>query len=411
MRLFARRQHSSPMSEPRIGPALSGERVRWRARPEAEALDSRLLMASDTLGMTAAALSDLSDRVAQVVKPYFDQHQIPGITVAIVTDGQIALTQGYGLSNVSTGAPVGADTRFGIGSVTKTFTALGVMLLYQESQGTSNPLDLNAPISEYLKNTPSFKLPRRWSGVTTMELLNMTSGIGNGPGALPWQAQVKAIANSPLLFKPGTKSSYSDTNFDLLGELIEQRTGEKYGTFIQNQILAPLGMSETQELGRSPTVPNQAVGYNPSRQGRWPKAKVQNGQQMYAAAGMVSTARDMATYMTALLSGQLLDQATYRLMWSSTPTVQYGVNIPSSAMRGLGWDTAIVTSAGPVEVAKGGSVPGYISEIVLDPVSHNGVFVSINTNTYGSRNARPISALLVAESIYAATQNAPLTGG
>ena len=196
MRLFARRQDSRPSSEPRIGPARSadrpGRRARWRARPEAEALDSRLLMASP----------DLSDRVAQVLKPYFDQHRIPGISVAIVTDGQVALAQGYGLSNVATGAPVEADTRFDIGSVTKTFTAIGVLLLYQESQGTSHPLDLNAPISEYLKNTPSFKLPRKWSGVTTMELLNMTSGIGNGPSAQPWQAQVASIAKRPPPLRP-----------------------------------------------------------------------------------------------------------------------------------------------------------------------------------------------------------------
>ena len=178
---------------------------------------------------------------------------------------------------MATGSPVEADTRFDIGSVTKTFTAIGVLLLYQESQGTSHPLDLNAPISEYLNNTRSFKLPRKWSGVTTMELLNMTSGIGNGPGTRPWQAQVQSIANAPLLFAPGTKTSYSDTNYNLLGELIEQRTGEKYDTFIQDQILEPLGMSETQELGRSATVPNQAVGYDAPRHGRWPRAKVQNG--------------------------------------------------------------------------------------------------------------------------------------
>ena len=64
---------------------------------------------------------------------------------------------------MATGSPVQADTRFDIGSVTKTFTALGVLLLYQESQGTSHPLDLNAPISDYLHNTRSFKLPPKWS--------------------------------------------------------------------------------------------------------------------------------------------------------------------------------------------------------------------------------------------------------
>jgi CubicO group peptidase (beta-lactamase class C family) len=387
------------------GADRTGRRARSQARLFPEALDSRLLLASGGPGFAhATALPDLSDRVAQALKPYFDQDQIPGISVAIVTDGQVALAQGYGLSNVATREPVVASTRFDIGSVTKTFTALGVLLLYEESQGTSHPLDLNAPISEYLHNTRSFKLPRKWSGVTTKELLNMTSGIGNGPSAKPWQAQVRSIANDPLLFSPGTKTFYSDTNYDLLGELIEQRSGETYAAFIQDRILGPLKMSDTQALGRSARVPNQAVGYNARNRRRWPRAAMQNGSQMYAAGGMVSTAQDMATYMTALLSGRLLDSATYALMWTSTPTPRYGVKNSSGTVFGLGWDKAIDTSAGPSMVAKGGAVPGFISELILYPNSNSGVFVSINTNPYRSRHPNGVTALQVANSVYAVTQ-------
>ena len=129
---------------------------------------------------------------------------------------------------------------------------------------------------------------------------------------------------------------------------------------------------------------------------------MQNGPQLYAAAGMVSTAQDMATYMAALLSGQILDPATYNLMWTSTPTPQYGLNPPSTSVRGLGWDTAIDTSAGPIMVTKGGSIPGFISEIILYPNSDSGVFVSINTNYFGSQQASRVSALQVAEAISAA---------
>ena len=237
----------------------------------------------------------------------------------------------------------------------------------------------------------------------------MTSGIRDVGGSQPWQAQLESIAKYPLLYAPGTESSYSSENYDLLGELIEQWTGEKYGTYIQDQILGPLGMTGTQELGRSATVPNQAVGYGAPRRGKWTKAAVQNGPALYAAAGMVSTAQDMATYMTALLSGRLLDPATYRLMWMSTPTPQYGVKPPSNAMYGLGWDTVIDTSAGPAEVTKSGQVPGYISELILSPTSDSGVFVSINTNYQGSRNPNAVTALEVAESVYKATQTGSLT--
>jgi CubicO group peptidase (beta-lactamase class C family) len=369
-------------------------------------------MASGNLAtVDATASPDLADRVAQALQPYFAQDQFPGISVAVVTDGQVALAQGYGLSNVATGSPVQADTRFDIGSVTKTFTALGVLLLYQESQGTSHPLNLDAPISDYLHDNKSFRLPPKWSQVTTMELLDMTSGIRDVGGPRPWQAELRSIANDPLLYTPGTETSYSDANYDLLGELIEQWTGERYGTFIQDQILRPLGMSETQELGRSATVPNQAVGYDAPRHGRWRKAEVQNGPAMYASAGMVSTAQDMATYMTALLSGRILDPATYELMWTSTPTLQYGVLPPSDAERGLGWDTAIDTSAGPTEVAKIGQVPGYNSELILFPSSDSGVFVSFNSEYHGSRDPNSVSASLVAESVYEATQTGSPTGG
>jgi CubicO group peptidase (beta-lactamase class C family) len=352
----------------------------------------------------ATASPDLADRVAQVLKPYFASDQFPGISVAIVTDGQVALAQGYGVANVATGSPVQADTRFDIGSVTKTFTAIGVLLLYQESQGSSHVLDLDAPISQYLHNTRSFKLPAKWSNITARELLDMTSGIRDVAAPRPWQVQLASIAKDPLLFAPGTEYSYSNANYYLLGELIEQRTGEKYGTFIQDQILGPLGMSGTQELGRSATVGNQAVGYDALRRGKWRGAAVQNGPAMYAAAGMVSTAQDMANYMTALLAGRLLDPSTYALMWTSTPKPQYGVNPSSSVVAGLGWDTAIDTSAGPTEVSKNGQVPGYVSELILFPASESGVFVSLNANFQGPRDPSGAIALQVAESVYNAVQ-------
>ncbi len=378
----------------------TGRCRRRRARLEVEPLDSRLLMASGSPGIAqAAASTDVSARVAAALKPYLERNDFPGISVAIVTDGQVALAQGYGVGNLATKAPVEADTRFDIGSVTKTFTALGVLLLYQESQGTSQPLNLDAPIGQYLHNTSSFKLPTKWSRVTTRELLEMSSGIRQVNSSKPWQAQVQSIARAPLLFAPGTKTSYSDTNFDLLGELIEQRTGEPYGAFIEDQILSPLGMSETQELGQSAVVANQAVGYSAPGHGSWLKSQVQNGAAMYAAAGIVSTATDMATYMTALLSGRILDPATYQLMWTSPA---YAGQPPVASSRGLGWDNVIDTSSGPAVVKKNGRVPGYSSDLVLYPLTDSGVFISFNTSHQGGGGSKGVSPMDVAASVYEA---------
>jgi D-alanyl-D-alanine carboxypeptidase len=347
----------------------------------------------------AAASADLAARVAAAMKPYFSANDFPGLSVTVVKHGHVVLAQGYGAADVAKGTPVEADTRFDIGSVTKTFTALGVLLLYQESQGTSHPLDLDAPIGQYLHDNRSFKLPPKWSHITTRELLDMTSGLRDVGGPLPWQAEIGSIANAPLLFRPGTESSYSSANYDLLGELIEQWSGESYANFIQQQILGPLGMTQTQELGRSATVPNQAVGYGASKHGKWPKTQMQNGSAMYAAAGMVSTAQDMGTYMTALLGGQLLNPSTYALMWTSTPTPQYGVKTPTVDVRGLGWDTAVDTSTGPTDVEKSGLVPGFSSELILYPSSDSGVFVSFNTSDQGSGHSSGVTALQVAETV------------
>ncbi len=397
-----RRRDSRPSSGPRTGPVPP----RRRARPAVESLDRRVLMAAGghAGATTAMASPDLATRVARVVKPYLDRGQVPGISVAVVLDGKVVLTEGYGLSNAAAHTPVRADTRFDIGSVTKTFTALGVLMLYQESQGTSHPLDLDAPIGKYLRNTRTFKLPPKWSHITTRQLLAMTSGIVDEGGAEPWQAQLAASARDPLLYAPGTKTSYSNTDYNLLGELIEQWTGQRYGTFLQERILGPLGMSATQELGRSARVAGQAVGYNAPRHGRWPKAAIQNGMVLYAAAGMVSTAQDMGTYMTALLDGRLLNPAGYALMWTPSTVPEFGAVSSSNASRGMGWDNVFAAGNGVAEVTKSGDIPGFTSQLILYPSADSGVFVSINTEASGGPDPSRAVAYRLAESIYDAAQ-------
>ena len=218
MRLFARRRDSRPSSEPRLGPARSADRpdrrARRRARPEAEALDR-------ACSWPRQPGYGRRDRVVRPVRP---RRAGPETLLRSGPDprhlrGDRHRRAGRPGARIRASAtwrparPSEADTRFDIGSVTKTFTAIGVLLLYQESQGTSHPLDLNAPISDYLHNTPSFKLPRKWSGVTTMELLNMTSGIRDvGRAPSPGRPSSSRSRMHPLLFTPGTKTSYSDTN-------------------------------------------------------------------------------------------------------------------------------------------------------------------------------------------------------
>lgn len=120
---------------------------------------------------------------------------------------------------------------------------------------------------------------------------------------------------------------------------------------------------------------------------------------MYAAAGIVSTATDMATYMTALLSGRILDPATYQLMWTSPA---YAGQPPVASSRGLGWDMVLDTSSGPAVVKKNGRVPGYSSDLVLYPLTDSGVFISFNTSHEGGGGSKGVNAMDVAASVYEA---------
>jgi hypothetical protein len=97
-------------------------------------------------------------------------------------------------------------------------------------------------------------------------------------------------------------------------------------------------------------------------------------------------------------------------MWTAIPTVEYGVNPPADGVPGLGWDTVINSTAGPIEVEKSGQVPGFTSELILYPGTDSGVFVSMNTNYQGSRNPNSITALQLAEAVAQAAQSAPSSG-
>ena len=331
----------------------------------------------------------------------------------IVSHGQVALAQGYGLSNVATGSPVQADTRFDIGSVTKTFTALGVLLLYQESQGTSHPLDLNAPISHYLHNTKSFKLPPRWSryhhdGAARHDQRHQGCGRTPGPGR-PSSSRSRTLPSSTL---PGRRPRTATRTTTCSAS--SSSSGPEKSTAPSSRIRScdRSGCPRRRSWAGPPTVPNQAVGYDAPRHGRWRKAKVQNGPAMYAAAGMVSTAQDMATYMTALLSGRILDPATYELdvdldsdaairgesplSVQPRPGMGYGDRHERRAHRGRQGrvrspDTTPSSSSTPPRTAESSSPSTPIITAVGMPSS--------------------VTALQVAESVYAATQTGSLPGG
>src|SRR5688572_7498528 len=177
--------------------------------------------------------------VDAVVQKVIDAKSIPAAGVAVVRDGKVVLAKGYGSADMETGTLATENTAFQIASVTKQFTAAAVMMLVEEGK-----LKLDDPLGKYVTDVPA-----KWSGITVRQLLNQTSGIPNytaGGKLINDKVYTKPeilalVKDEPQRFEPGTKWEYSNTNYFLLGMIIEKVSGKSYPDFMSERVFKPLG--------------------------------------------------------------------------------------------------------------------------------------------------------------------------
>lgn len=273
----------------------------------------------------------ISTEVDALLRAQIGSHE-PGVAVALLKEDHIVHCQGYGLANLEWEQPVTPHTVFGLGSLTKPFTATAIMLL--ERQGK---LRLNDPIQQYLLDYPISQ-----HTVTLMHLLTHTSGIPNyvtHPEFWEKHAYVKNSADEvvalfkdlPFDFLPGTKYSYSNSGYVLLGRILERLLDMSYAEVIQQLIFDPLGMKHSYYLSPEPILPSRASGYTHTEQG-YQHARFFQASATYAAGGLGSTLEDLLLWDAALREERLLDRLTQDRM--STP-----VQLANGAKEnyGLGW--------------------------------------------------------------------------
>jgi D-alanyl-D-alanine carboxypeptidase len=215
---------------------------------------------ADTLSASQTA------QVNAIVKSAMAKQHLVGAEIAIGRNGTLLFTQGYGLRDRATGLPVTANTIFPIGSITKQFTATCVMQLVQ--QGKTN---LDAKVARYLPEVPHA------SQITVRELLDQTSGLQDYLDNKPLLRSIEAgtartphapqqllalIDGMPLLFTPGTKFMYSNTNYLVLGMLVAKLSGEPYERYLRQSVLLPHGLEGMQYLAWSiPSGSDVTRGY------------------------------------------------------------------------------------------------------------------------------------------------------
>lgn len=332
--------------------------------------------------------TEASDRIDRAVREEMDAQRIPGLSVAIVRDGKLLYSKGFGLANVELGVKATDKTVYQIQSVTKQFTASAILLLAQEGK-----LGLDDPLSKHLDKTPD-----SWSEVTIRHLLTHTSGIKdfiNEPTQslkveVSEQEVFDATASRPLNFKTGEQYQYSNTNYHLLAMVIRKLTGKAYGEVLAERIFGPLKMNDTSIVSLSGIVERRAAGY------LMESGKMRNGEYVaqsvlaYAGGGVVSTVLDMAKWDIALDGDAILNPDSKRQMWSPMRLRGGGVS-----PYGFGW--AIGTLNGHREFAhSGGHVTGFTSFYAKYPDDRLTVLVLTNAG-WGNpaRIARLIAGAVV----------------
>lgn len=295
--------------------------------------------AQQTLSKKAAANPDSQlKRIDAYVLQQMKENHIPGLSLAVVREGKVILTKGYGLSNLELFTPATEKTAFAIFSITKTFTAVATMLLVEDHK-----IALEDAITKHLSG-----LPAKWNAVTIRHLLTHTSGLPDICEALPdpcatstdyTQEQiVKIVANLPEKFAAREKWEYNNTGYFLLGMLIEKVSGKTYESFLKQRIFQPLDMKHSRLENYQEIILNRADGYT------WKDGRYQNVLRVsptleFSLAGIVSTILDLAKYDAALYNDRLLKKATLEQMWTRAKLnngqiIDHGLGFGMTPFRG-----------------------------------------------------------------------------
>src|SRR6266498_1905527 len=266
-----------------------------------------------SLALLLTATSAHADRVDTYIRSEMSKRRIPGLSLAVVEGGRLRKAMGYGLADIELRVPATPDTVYQIGSMTKQFTAAGIMLLVEAGK-----ISLGDTIHKYLPD-----LPVAWRGVTLRHLLTHTSGIKDFADLADTETErakdytkaqiIALVSGAPLEFRPGEKWNYSNTGYFLLGMIIERVSGKPYEDFLRERILRPLGMADTRLNDLNEIVPRRAAGYV-LRNGHLYNAQPVSPTHTYAAGGLLSTAADLAKWDAALYTEKVLRKSSLEQM-------------------------------------------------------------------------------------------------
>jgi len=272
------------------------------------------LIYPDICGCTTTA--EKASAIDDFVSRYVEYGRFNG-SVLVAEGGEMIFKKGYGLANMEWNIPNQPSTKHRLGSITKQFTSMLIMQLVEEGK-----IDLQGTISDYL---PEFRNDIG-EAVTVHHLLTHTSGIPSytsKPGFFkntsrdPYAVDdfVKQYCSDDLEFEPGSKYSYNNSGYFILGAIIEEVTGKGYEEILMENILAPLGMNDTGYDHFDSIITNRATGYEKAPDG-YVNAAYLDMSIPYAAGSMYSTVEDLYLWDQALYNNTLLSEKYTDIMFT-----------------------------------------------------------------------------------------------
>lgn len=285
---------------------------------------------------------DVHKQVDSVVQAEMLRGKIPGVAVAVLRNGKVLHSKGYGLANLELATPVHTTSVFEIASLTKQFTAAAVLLLAHEGK-----LRLDDPLTTFMAD-----VPKHWQAITVRQLLSHTAGLEHRfeksvEGSLLLDYSTESMLASakavPSFAPPGEKFRYSDQGYFLLGLIIERVQGRPYAEFLSERFFVPLGMNRTRIQDQSQIVPGRVAGYT-IKDGVTVNIRRHWQFGLTSHFGVLSTVEDMAKWEQSLWTDKVLPQAVRAQLW--TPVRVFRKNEKEGYLLAYGYGWWVISESG-----------------------------------------------------------------
>lgn len=331
------------------------------------------------------ASSNLTTKVDAYMQALVKLDQFSG-SILIAREGKVLVSKGYSLANREHGVPNTPKTKFRLGSVTKQFTAMAILIL--QNQGVVHVQD---PVSKLLPNCPD-----AWERVTIHHLLNHTSGIPEyttreffettGRSKLSVQGVVDLFRNRPMDFYPGEEYRYSNSGYILLGQIVEVMSGMSYESFASKHIFEPLVMENTGYDWSSRVLEHRAMGYG-HRNNRYVNAEFLDMSLPHAAGALYSTVEDLLLWDSALYTDRLVPKDSLETMFMFTPF-----------LANYGYGVAIRREFNRQVIGHSGGIPGFVTHLDRYPEDKICIVVLSNLeSSTPSKVSRTVAAIVFGE--------------